>query len=48
MAVTSDFHSPHEYRVNGIVPNIESWYDAFNVKSGDKLFRTPEDRVRIW
>ena len=46
--VTSDVHSPAEYRCNGVVRNMDSWYEAFGVKEGDKLYLKPEDRVRIW
>jgi putative endopeptidase len=46
--VVSDPHSPRQYRVNGVVRNIDSWYDAFAVKPGQKLFVEPKDRVRIW
>jgi putative endopeptidase len=31
-----------------VVRNMDAWYDAFNVKPGDKLFVAPEDRARIW
>ena len=41
-------HSPAEYRVNGIVRNVDAWYAAFNVKPGDKLYLPPEKRVHIW
>ena len=43
-----DPHSPSEYRVNGIVRNMDAWYDAFGVKPTDPLYLKPEDRVRIW
>ncbi|MBP6010859.1 MAG: M13 family metallopeptidase [Alphaproteobacteria bacterium] len=46
--VTADVHSPAEYRCNGVVRNVDAWYDAFGVKEGDKLYLKPEDRVRIW
>jgi putative endopeptidase len=46
--IVSDEHAPAEYRVNGIVRNMDSWYDAFNVKRGAKLFLAPKERVRIW
>ena len=46
--VVSDPHSPRQYRVNGVVRNIDSWYDSFDVKSDQKLFVDPKDRVRIW
>ena len=46
--LTSDVHSPVMYRVNGVVRNMDAWYEAFDVKPGDKLYLAPEDRVRIW
>jgi putative endopeptidase len=46
--VTSDPHSPSEFRVNGVVRNMDAWYDAFGVKAGDKLYLAPKDRVHIW
>ena len=44
----SDAHSPGEFRVNGVVRNVDAWYEAFGVKPGDKLYLPPEQRVRIW
>jgi endothelin-converting enzyme/putative endopeptidase len=44
----TDPHSPAEYRVNGIVRNVDAWYQAFNVQPGDRLYLPPEQRVRIW
>jgi putative endopeptidase len=46
--VVSDPHSPRQFRVNGVVRNIDTWYGAFDVKPGDKLYVAPKDRVRIW
>ena len=46
--VVSDPHSPRQYRVNGVVRNVDSWYDAFKVKPDEKLFVEPSGRVRIW
>ena len=46
--ILTDPHSPARYRVNGTLPNIDEWYKAFNVKPGDKLYRPPEQRIRIW
>ncbi|TWU48585.1 Neutral endopeptidase [Rubripirellula tenax] len=44
----TDPHSPSEYRVNGIVRNMDAWYAAFGIKPDDVLYLKPEDRVRIW
>ncbi|WP_416878148.1 M13 family metallopeptidase [Litorimonas sp.] len=41
-------HSPGEYRTNGIVRNVDAWYDAFNVTPEDDLYLPPEERVEIW
>ena len=41
-------HSPARYRVNGIVRNMDAWYDAFEISEGDELYLAPEDRVQIW
>ncbi|HEY1629974.1 MAG TPA: M13-type metalloendopeptidase [Rhizomicrobium sp.] len=46
--VVSDPHSPRQFRVNGVVRNIDAWYAAFGVKPGDKLYVAPKDRVHIW
>jgi putative endopeptidase len=46
--VVSDPHSPRQYRVNGVMRNIDAWYEAFKVKPDEKLFVEPKDRVRIW
>lgn len=44
----SDPHSPAQFRVNGVVRNMQEWYDAFGVKEGDALYLPPEERVSIW
>ncbi|WP_370335470.1 M13 family metallopeptidase [Parvularcula marina] len=41
-------HSPMYLRVNGMVRNIDEWYDAFDVQPGDELYLSPEERVKIW
>ncbi len=46
--VMTDPHSPGEFRVNGVVRNLDAWYTAFDVKPGDKLYLPPEQRVHIW
>ncbi|MEA3041943.1 MAG: putative endopeptidase, partial [Sphingomonadales bacterium] len=44
----TDPHSPPEFRVNGVVRNVNAWYRAFNIQPGDRLYLPPEQRVRIW
>jgi len=45
--LVTDPHSPSEFRT-AVVRNLDSWYDAFKSKAGDKLFLAPDKRVRIW
>ena len=44
----TDPHSPAKFRVNGIVRNVDAWYQAFDIKPGDALYLPPEKRVHIW
>jgi putative endopeptidase len=44
----SDSHSPPEFRINGVVRNVDAWYQAFNVKPADKLYLAPNARVHLW
>jgi putative endopeptidase len=44
----TDSHSPSEYRTNVIVSNLPEFYSAFNVQPGDKMYRAPAQRVKIW
>jgi len=46
--VVSNPHSYRKFRVLGPLPNIDAWYDAFDVKPGDKEYLPPDKRVRIW
>src|SRR5690606_993924 len=46
--VATDPHSPEEFRINGVVRNIDAWYDAFGVTQSDALWLEPDQRVRIW
>lgn len=45
--IATDGHAPGNYRAL-TVRNLDAWYDAFDVKPGDKLYLAPEQRVRIW
>jgi putative endopeptidase len=44
----SDVHSLGEWRVNGALPQIGAWYEAFNVTEKDPMFLPVEKRVSIW
>ncbi|WP_225197761.1 M13 family metallopeptidase [Gluconobacter oxydans] len=44
----SNEHAPAITRVNIPAHNIDAWYDAFDVKPGQKLYLAPDQRVKIW
>ena len=44
----SDPHSLGRFRVNGALPHIDAWYEAFGVKEGDKLFIPKKERLDLW
>jgi putative endopeptidase len=46
--IKTDPHSPGPYRTIGAPVNMDAWYQAFDVKPGDKLYKKPEDRIRLW
>jgi putative endopeptidase len=48
MQIMTDVHSPAKQRVNGPVVNLEDFYKAFNVKSGDGMYQPDSLRVNIW
>ncbi|MGB3604053.1 MAG: M13-type metalloendopeptidase [Gordonia sp. (in: high G+C Gram-positive bacteria)] len=43
-----DPHSPPEFRCNGVIRNVDAFYDAFDVSEGDALYLPEDERVRIW
>ena len=43
-----DPHSPPEFRCNGVVRNLDTFHEAFDVRPGDALYLDPEERVKIW
>jgi predicted metalloendopeptidase len=47
-SLLTDPHSPGQFRADGVVPNVDAFYTAFDVKPGDKLYRDPKDRIHIW
>lgn len=46
--LTTDPHSPSQYRTNGVVRNLDAWYEAFNITEDHELYLPPEERVKIW
>ncbi len=46
--IQTDPHSPDRYRVNGIVYNVDAFYDAFDITADHQLYIAPENRVKIW
>ena len=46
--VKTDPHSPGYYRSFGPLVNTDAFYEAFDLKPGDKHYKKPEDRVKIW
>ncbi len=46
--ITTDPHSPDEYRVLGPLSNFEPFYKTYNLTEKNKMFRRPADRAKIW
>jgi len=46
--IVIDPHAPGEYRAIGAPSNMDAWYKAFHVQPGQKLYKKPEDRIKIW
>ena len=46
--LTTDTHSPAEFRANGAAVNHDGFHDAFGTKPGDKMYKAPAERIRIW
>lgn len=44
----SDVHALGKWRVNGALPHIQAWYDAFHITPDDPMYIAPEKRVNIW
>jgi putative endopeptidase len=43
-----DPHSLGKWRVNGALPHIDAWYDAFGIKETDAMYLSKEKRASIW
>lgn len=46
--IVTDPHAPGPYRTIGPPVNMDAWYKAFDIQPGDKLYKKPEDRIKIW
>ena len=46
--VTTDPHSPPQFRADGAAINSDGFHEAFGTKPGDKMWKAPEDRLRLW
>lgn len=46
--VATDPHSPAEFRVNGVLTNLDAFHEAFGLQPGDRLYRQPSERLRVW
>jgi putative endopeptidase len=46
--ISIDPHSPEMYQNNGPAINLTPFYDAFGVKLGDKMYKSPIERVKVW
>ena len=44
----TDPHSLGKWRVNGALPHVEAWYQAFNIQPEDELYLAPEERAVVW
>ncbi len=46
--VKRDPHSLGKWRVDGALPHVQAWYDAYGVKPGDKMYLPKEKRLQLW
>ena len=46
--IKTDPHSPGNFRTIGPLVNLDAFYEIFQVKEGDKLYKKPEERIVIW
>ncbi len=46
--VKTDPHSPGYYRSFGPIINMDSFHEAFDTKPGDKMYKAPAERIKIW
>lgn len=46
--ILTDSHAPDQFRCNGPLTNLDAWYNAFNVQPGNKMYKTPDQRIKVW
>ena len=46
--VNTDTHPVGEFRVNGVLKNVDTFHEIFETKEGDNMYMAPEDRVKLW
>jgi len=46
--IATDPHSPAQFRADGTTINADAYHDAFHTKPGDKMWKAPEERLRLW
>jgi putative endopeptidase len=46
--VVTDPHSPPRFRADGAAINSDGFHEAFGTKPGDKMWKAPQDRLRLW
>ena len=44
----TDPHAPAQFRCNGPITNLDAWYRAFNVQPGQKMYKAPDQRIKVW
>jgi predicted metalloendopeptidase len=48
LMIRTNPHSPGEFRTRVPVSNVDAFYDAFDVKPGQAMYRPPAERVEVW
>ena len=48
MRLNDDIHSPDEARVNAVVSSMDKFYEVYDIKESDKMYVSPEKRVKVW
>ena len=48
MLLSMDVHAPGKLRANVQTSNLDEFFETFDIKSGDGMWREPSDRVKIW